>query len=572
MIEELTIRNFAIIDELSLSFSTGLTVLTGETGAGKSIIIDALGLLAGGRSSVDFVRYGSQKAEIEGLFRVTKYHPVIDILDEAGISIEDEMVIIKREINDKGKSTCRVNGQLVTLTMQRAVGQTLIDIHGQHEHQELLQMDKHSHMIDTYAGGDLQATKDLYQQSFRELQEIQADLKRLRDNDRENVQRLDLIQYQLEEIQNANVNGSEDEELERERFKLANMEKLFSQLQQAFESLYGESSGLESIREAMISLNEAAAIDKELSELDESLSSNFYLLEEVTFALRDHLEQLDFDPERLNEITIRLDELNQLKRKYGSTLQDVIEYAKNIEDESQELMHLDERISQYETRLKEVGIQAVHLVKELSTKRKNAATQLSSAIEKELQDLYMEKTTFSVQCKNHSRGLTVQTDDQEVVLSEDGAERLEFYLSPNPGEPEKSLAKVASGGEISRIMLALKRILTNQSERTSLIFDEVDTGVSGRVAQAIGEKIYAISSQSQVLCITHLPQVAALATTHLYIQKQEDEGRVSTSVTELNNRSRVNEIARMLSGAEVTKKTKESAEELLQFARTHSVS
>ncbi|WP_370543030.1 hypothetical protein [Geomicrobium sp. JCM 19055] len=235
-------------------------------------------------------------------------------------------------------------------------------------------------------------------------------------------------------------------------------------------------------------------------------------------------------------------------------------------------MHLDERISQYETRLKEVGIQAVHLAKELSTKRKDAAAQLSSAIEKELQDLYMEKTTFSVQCKNHSRGLTVQADDQEVVLSEDGAERLEFYLSPNPGEPEKSLAKVASGGEISRIMLALKRILTNQSERTSLIFDEVDTGVSGRVAQAIGEKIYAISSQSQVLCITHLPQVAALATTHLYIQKQEDEGRVSTSVTELNNRSRVNEIARMLSGAEVTKKTKESAEELLQFARTNSVS
>ncbi|GAK03322.1 DNA repair protein RecN [Geomicrobium sp. JCM 19037] len=563
MLEELSIRNFAIIDRLTLSFSSGLTVLTGETGAGKSIIIDALGLLAGGRSSVDFVRHGTKKAEIEGLFRIHSEHEVVEVLEEAGIDIEDDMIILKREINEKGKSVCRINGELVTLTMQRAIGQQLVDIHGQHEHQDLLQPDKHSAMVDGFLGDPLFENKQQYEEKYRQVIGLEEQLSHLKDNDRENVQRLDLIEYQLEEIKEAKLKQQEDEELTAEQYKLANMEKLFSQMQLAYEALYGDEKGLELVREAMVALQESASIDQSLEEINDSLTNNFYMLEEVTFQIRDHVEQLDYDPNRLDFISKRLDEINHLKRKYGSTIEEVLLYAERITEEAEELSNLDEKIESVEKDLHTHKAQALSLAQSLSKSRKHAAKQLKAAIEMELKDLFMEKTSFTVQFHPHRRGIVVENGEEVFTLNEDGLERMEFYLSSNPGEPEKSLSKVASGGEISRIMLALKSILTDRSERTALIFDEVDTGVSGRVAGAIGEKIYAISNESQVLCITHLPQVASLANTHMYIKKREINNRVSTEVEELNDDQRIDELARMLSGSEITTNTKETAREML---------
>ncbi|MBB6448936.1 DNA repair protein RecN (Recombination protein N) [Geomicrobium halophilum] len=568
MLEELTIRNFAIIEELTVPFTSGLTVLTGETGAGKSMIIDALGLLAGGRGSADFVRHESKKAEIEGLFTVPDDHLASERMAASGIDGEEEgMIILRREITHKGKSICRINGQLVTLTTLRSIGQTLVDIHGQHEHQELLQMDKHSGMVDTYAASTLFSLKADYEHHFDQYMSIKNELQRLRNSDRENMQRLDLIQYQLGEIENAALHDpNEDRELEQERYKLAHAEKLYELLQYAYTNLYDEGKGLEWLRSSVNHLEDAAIIDPALKNTSEQVASSFYTIEESSYAIREHIDQLDFDSGRLEHVESRLSEIEQLKRKYGSSISEILNFAEDISQEQETLLHRDENIRQYELRLDEMAGHLFKAADTLTAERKKAAEALAIDVEQELADLFMEKTRFSVRFQAHSQGERVIVNDEERTLTREGQERLEFYMSPNMGEPEKALAKIASGGEISRIMLALKRILSNASDRTALIFDEVDTGVSGRVAQAIGEKIFAIAKEAQVLCISHLPQVAALASTHMHIAKHEERERVQTTVTTLQENDRVDELARMLSGAAVTAKTRENARELLEFA------
>lgn len=568
MLEELTIRNFAIIEELTIPFASGLTVLTGETGAGKSIIIDALGLLAGGRGSVDFVRHESKKAEVEGLFIVPNDHLARERVTSAGIECEEGMIVLRREISRKGKSVCRVNGQLVTLTTLRSIGQTLVDIHGQHEHQELLQMDKHSGMVDGYAASTLASLKSDYEKHYETYLSIKNELQRLRNSDRENIQRLDLIQYQLEEINQAALSEpDEDEQLEQERYKLAHAEKLYELLQYAYTYLHDEGKGLEWIRESAGHLKEASDIDPALLQTSEQVDSSFYMIEEASYSIREHIDQLDFDPARLEQIESRLAEIDQLKRKYGGSITEILTFVDEIAAEQDALVNLDEHIRQYEEELKGKAAALFSAANALTDGRKEAAKTLSEAIERELADLFMEKTRFSVSFQPPVQGEEVKSNGQVKTFTKEGQERLEFYMSPNAGEPEKALAKIASGGEISRIMLALKRILSNASQRTALIFDEVDTGVSGRVAQAIGEKIASIAAaETQVLCITHLPQVAALASTHMHIAKEEEQGRVQTTVTELGDTERVDELARMLSGTAVTTKTRENARELLDFA------
>ncbi|QQK79783.1 DNA repair protein RecN [Salicibibacter cibi] len=568
MLEELTIRNFAIIEKLTIPFGSGLTVLTGETGAGKSIIIDALGLLAGGRGSVDFVRHDSKKAEIEGLFIVSNDHLAYERMASAGIECEEGMIVLRREISRKGKSVCRVNGHLVTLTTLRSIGQTLVDIHGQHEHQELLQMDKHSGMVDAYANSTLFALKSEYEDHYDAYLSMKNELQRLRNSDRENIQRLDLIQYQLEEIEQAAlVDPDEDEQLEQERYKLAHAEKLYELLQYAYTYLHDEGKGLQWVRESASHLKEASDIDPALMQTSEQVNSSFYMIEEASYSIRDHIDQLDFDPARLEQIESRLAEIEQLKRKYGGSITEILTFADEIAREQEALVNLDEHIRHYEEKLNEKATDLFSAANALTIGRKEAAKTLSEAVERELADLFMEKTRFSVFFQAPVQGEEVQCDGQVKTFTRDGQERLEFYMSPNAGEPEKALAKIASGGEISRIMLALKRILSHSSQRTALIFDEVDTGVSGRVAQAIGEKIAAIATaETQVLCITHLPQVAALASTHMHIAKEEEKGRVHTTITELGDTARVNEVARMLSGSAVTTATRENARELLNIA------
>ncbi|ETI66700.1 DNA repair protein RecN [Neobacillus vireti] len=561
MLAELSIKNFAIIEALSISFNKGLTVLTGETGAGKSIIIDAIHLLAGGRGSAEFVRHGEEKAEIEGLFQLDDPdHPVLKKALEFGIDIEEEMVVLRRDISRTGKSVCRINGKLVTISTLREIGRTLVDIHGQHEHQELMDETKHLQLLDQFGSEEIIASEGEYLKVFRRYEQTLHKLKTLSENDQQTAHRLDLIQFQLDEIQKAELKLHEDEVLFEEKRKLGNFERVYEAIQSGYAALNGDQKGLDWIGMVMGYLEDAAALDSSYKEISDSVSNSFYLLEDAASSLRNELDALEYDPERLNEIENRLNEINQLKRKYGKTIDEIVEYAAKIEEEIETLQNKETHIAELEKELTSIRKDLVLEAKQLTELRHKWAEKLTLLIHKELKELYMAKTVFEIR---------FESDIQH--FSKNGVDHVEFYISTNPGEPLKPLSKVASGGELSRIMLALKSIFSKHQGVTSIIFDEVDTGVSGRVAQSIAEKIYKVAIDSQVLCISHLPQVAAMADTHLFISKTIKGGRTTTSVTPLAIAEKIKEIGRMISGAEITELTKQHAEELLLLAAENKI-
>jgi DNA repair protein RecN (Recombination protein N) len=558
LLAELSIRNFAIIDELSVSFNKGLTVLTGETGAGKSIIIDAIGLLIGGRGSTEFVRYGTPKAEIEGLFHVHPDHRVYDKCSDVGISIADEMVVLKRDITDSGKSICRVNGKLVTLSVLKEIGQALVDIHGQHETQYLMQPDKHLFLLDSFGDRDFKEELDKYENAFKEYKDINKQLSELSRNEQEIAQRIDLLEYQLEEITGSNLIADEDVKLEEEKKMLSNFENIHAHLQDAYYSLYGEGKGLELVSKALEDFSQVAALDDSLKTDEEQFGSSYYVLEELTYKIRDMFDSLEYNPDRLNNIEMRLDEISKLKRKYGNSVKEIIIYGDKISKELELIQNKDNHIEELKSKQSKILTRLSASGKKLTKKRTETAKKLKNSIQQQLKELYMEKTEFEV--------IINQVDENQFLKT--GMDNVEFYISPNQGEPLKPLSKVASGGELSRVILALKTIFSENQGITAIIFDEVDTGVSGRVAQAIAEKIYRVSVGSQVLCISHLPQVAAMADTHLHISKLAAQGRTVTKVLSLKTEEKVNEIGRMISGVEITDLTKKHAEELLQIAES----
>ena len=556
MISELSIRNFAIIEALSISFDKGLTVLSGETGAGKSIIIDAIHLLVGGRGSAEFVRHGSEKAEIEGLFQLDDpNHPCFAKANEFGIELEDGMAILRRDISRSGKSVCRINGKLVTISTLREIGSTLIDIHGQHEHQELMDETMHLPLLDQFGGEKISLALKEYQQVYEAYEHKIKQLKNLSENDQQMAHRLDLIQFQLDEIRTADLKLNEDEELMEEKRKLSNFERVYDSLQSGYNGLHGEYKGIDWIGLVMGHIQNAAELDPSYKELAESVSNSFYQLEDAARTIRNEMDFLEYDPARLAEIEDRLNEINQLKRKYGKTVEEIVEYASKIEEEIETLLNKETHIDHLEKEIASLKKDLLIEGEELSALRKISAQNLTRLIHKELKELYMEKTVFEIQFVKNTES-----------IMKNGIDKGEFYLSTNPGEPLKPLSKIASGGELSRIMLALKSIFSKHQGVTSIIFDEVDTGVSGRVAQAIAEKIHKVAVNSQVLCISHLPQVAAMADTHLYIAKNIIEGRTKTIVKQLNDSEKIKEIGRMISGVEITELTKEHAKELLQLA------
>ncbi|EMT47212.1 MULTISPECIES: DNA repair protein RecN [Anoxybacillus] len=568
MLAELSIKNFAIIESLSLSFEKGLTVLTGETGAGKSIIIDAIHLLIGGRGSAEFVRYGEAKAEIEGLFLLEQDdHPCYNKCAELGIDISDGMIVLRREITESGKSICRINGKLVTIATLREVGATLVDIHGQHEHQELLDESKHLRLLDEYGGERIREALEEYGALYAAYERVKRQLQKLNENEQQMAHRLDLLTFQLDEIQKAQLQPDEDEQLMEERRKIVNFQKIYEALQSSYEALYGEQRGLDWIGLAMNHLDHVSDLDASLKQAQEVVSNCYYLLEEVAHQLRGQLDGLEYDPLRLDEIESRLNEINHLKRKYGKTVRDILEYAAKVEEEIETIQHRDDHIHKLQAELQSITADLLVEAKHISELRMQYAKQLIDNIHQELKDLYMEKTTFDVVFRKRQGAYDDPlVDGVPVKLHASGIDEVEFYISTNPGEPLKPLAKVASGGELSRIMLALKSIFSKHQGVTSIIFDEVDTGVSGRVAQAIAEKIYRVARHSQVLCISHLPQVAAMADTHLFIAKETVDGRTKTTVEALNEEEKINEISRMISGVEITQLTKQHAHELLQLA------
>ncbi len=558
MLAELSIKNFAIIESLSVSLEKGLTVLTGETGAGKSIIIDAVHLLVGGRGSVEFVRYGEERAEIEGLFLIEdSNHPCYAKAEEFGIEISEGMVVLRRDISKSGKSVCRINGKLVTISILREFGRTLIDIHGQHEHQDLMNQEQHIYMLDQYGGILMKQALQEYRAVYKSFLHMKQRLKSFNENEQEMAHRLDLIQFQLNEIGKAELQPNEDVELTEERNKISNYEKIFTSLQNSYNALYGDQKGLDWVGLAMNHAEDVMEIDKELKNIHETISNSFYLLEEISYKIREQLDVLEFDPARLDFIEGRLNEIAQLKRKYGHSVEEILEYAAKIEDEIDTIQNREQHIGKLKEELESV-LEDVKLESEnVSQLRKKLAKKLVDKIKKELKDLYMEKAKFDINF----------FEDSPIKFTQNGKDDIEFYISTNPGEPLKPLAKIASGGELSRIMLAIKSIFSKHQGVTSIIFDEVDTGVSGRVAQAIAEKISGLSADSQVLCISHLPQVAAMADTHLFIAKETVQGRTTTSVTSLDESEKIREISRMISGVEITDLTKEHAKELLSLAK-----
>jgi DNA repair protein RecN (Recombination protein N) len=563
MLRELSIRNLAVIEEVNVSFHRGFHVLTGETGAGKSIIIDALSLIVGGRGSADMVRYGCDKAEMEAMFDLPAIHPVWNVLERLGVQASrEEMLVIRRELTSHGKSSSRVNGQLVTMTMLREIGECLVNIHGQHEHQSLLRTEQHLEWLDLFAGDLLIERKTAYRAVYQQLQQSRASVRELEETTRHNVQMLDLYRYQIEEITNANLKAGEDEQLVEEKRKLQYAGKRMDSVAEAYTLLYN-GKGLDAISKAITKLTDIQGYDPVvLTPMLEQLQSAFYQAEDAVFQLRDYRDSIDSDPEQLSIIEDRLDLINGLKRKYGESIPEILDYLERIATERDKIENRDEYLDKLRKDELRLYLQAHELAQELSELRAHASDRLSAAIELELKQLQMGNTVFRVKLDHPATPDTAEM----AALNVNGIDEAIFMLSTNPGEPLKPLNKIASGGEMSRIMLALKAIFAEIDQVPVLIFDEVDTGVSGRAAQAIAEKMSQLSAKCQIFSITHLPQVACMADHHYEIRKNIIEQRTSTNVTKLAEHTRIEELARMLGGVEVTEKTRHHAQEMLVLA------
>lgn len=551
MLLEISIKNFAIIEAISLNFEKGMTVLTGETGAGKSIIIDAMNMMLGARATTDVIRHGAPKAEIEGLFSVENSHALQMIFDEQGIELGDE-IIIRREILQNGRSVSRVNGQMVNLSVLRSIGQYLVDIHGQHDQEELMRPQLHIQMLDGFGDADFLELKQAYQTNFDAYRKMRKQLLEIKKNQEEHRARIEMLEFQMAEIESASLQPGEDLKLNQERDKLLNHKNIADTLTNAYTMLDNEEfSSLANVRSAMNDMESLEDYDVEYREISTSLSESYYVLEDVTKRLEDIIESLDFDGNRLMQIESRLDLIHAITRKYGGNVDDVLMYFAKITEEYNLLTGNHLSSDDMEVELKKLEVSLVDLATKLATARHNLAQQLEIEIQQELKDLYMEKAQFQVQ---FTKG----------KFTREGNESVEFYISTNPGEDFKPLVKVASGGELSRLMLAIKSAFSRKEGKTSIVFDEVDTGVSGRVAQAIAQKIHKIGQNGQVLAISHLPQVIAIADYQFFIEKISNDHSTVSTVRLLTVEERVEEVAKMLAGENVTEAALSQARELLQ--------
>ncbi|WP_105955973.1 DNA repair protein RecN [Apilactobacillus quenuiae] len=558
MLENLLISNLAIIDKLEIDFSSGMTVLTGETGAGKSIIIDAVGLLAGNRGSQKFIRNGSNKLLIQGLFVFPQEGLTYKILDDLGIDHSDGSVILQREIYRNGKNICRVNGILVNTATLKKIGSTVVDIQGQNDSQDLMQPDKHVQLLDEFGQNDLKPLLKEYNYYYEKYNHLNKLIKEKRNNEKEWSQRLDMLQFQENEIGNANLANGEEERLSQERDHLQNYQKIVDALNLSFSSINGDDaiSPLDMIGQAMNAMQSIEDVDSKFDEISDSVKDAFYLLQDASDNISDQVDLQEFDDNRLEEIEERLNVIYELKRKYGDSIEQILQHYDSVKNELSSMQSDKETGENLTEKYNHNYDKLENAAQKISSIRHKVSVELENAIHKQLSDLYMSKTEFKV----------IFNKLPNKTFNQFGNEHVEFYMRTNPGESLLPLSKVASGGEISRILLALKTVFASSQGITSIVFDEVDTGVSGRVAQAIADKISSISRRSQVLCITHLPQVAAMADHHYFIKKEVSNNRTNTNLVKLNSNDRVEELARMLSGSTVTKLTIEHANELLNLA------
>ncbi len=558
MLQSLSIKQFAIIDTLDIQFSDGLTVLSGETGAGKSIIIDAIGQLIGMRASSEFVRHGEKKAIIEGIFDIDDAKDAIRQLETLGIDINEDFLIVKREIFSSGKSICRINNQTVTLQDLRQVMQSLLDIHGQHETQSLLKQKYHVELLDRYADGEYIAELQQYAQSYEQHQEKIKELEALESADQALLQRLDLMKFQYDELKEAQLKEGEIEQLEIDIKRIQNSENLSLALNAAYVTLTDEHAITDRLYTLSSELQNVNQILPETFEkLKEEVDQFYYTLEDAKHQIYEEINQTEFDEQYLNELESRMNLLNNLKRKYGKDISDLRIYQEKIADEINKIENYEESTSKLREEIQQLSQQVQEDGEKLTKARRIVARQLRDRIVNEIQYLQMKDANLEISFKPYE------------TPQKDGLERIEFLISPNKGEPLKSLNKIASGGELSRIMLALKSIFVRAHGQTAILFDEVDSGVSGQAAQKMAEKMKDIASVIQVICISHLPQVASMSDHHLYISKHEKDDRTTTTVRELTGDARIDEIARMISGATVTELTRQNAKEMIEQNQKH---
>ena len=571
MLSELRIENFAIIDKLALDFGSGLVIFTGETGAGKSIIMDALEMLLGGRAETSVLRTDSERASVEGTFKLdgAGQTAITEILKREDLLDDENYVTLAREIRREGRSTARVNGRTVNVTLLREIGTFLVDIHGQTEHLSLLDVHAHLGLLDRFTSVDSLLTS--YRQTYTSLQTLRRELDELRRVQNDSQRRIEMLSFQAEEIESARILPGEDEDLRQERDKLANAEALAASAQEAL-GLIDEGSPetpaiTDQLGQAAAALSTLARIDSTQTELSARADSLLENLSDIAGDLRNYLETIEYNPKRLDEVEERLDLMHRLMRKYGGSLESVVAFGAKARADLETITNAAEKINELQTKetklLKELSERGLAL----SEKRKKAAQALAKGIENELNDLKMEQAQFSVdfQTKSDANGLPIEKD-QPVAFDATGFDRVEFLVAPNPGEGLKPLAKTASGGETSRLMLALKNVLAKADQVPTLIFDEIDQGIGGRVGQVVGLKLWNLGQSHQVLCITHLPQLAAFGDQHFRVEKIIQNGRTTTGVTHLTGDDRMLELAQML--GDVGEGTLRSASDILQSAQS----
>lgn len=553
MLTNLNIENIAVIERSSIDFHPGLNVLTGETGAGKSIIIDSLNAVLGERTSRELIRTGAEKARVTALFEDISVRARAT-LNELGLQDEENAVLIQREIAQNGKSSFRVNGIPATASMVRDIGKSLVNIHGQHENQQLLSPHLHIHYLDSL--GDLQWQLEEYYQAYRRAVELKHQMDSLNLDTQDKERRIDLLQYQIDELEQAEISLGEHEELSARKAMISNAEKIATGIGTARSVLSGEeeSSGVvQQLAAVSQILAEAAKYLPALQNMADRTMEISYELQDIGEDLRSYAEQADFDPEEINRIEERLDTLYRLGLKYGKSEEDMLAYLEKAKQELDSMQFADERRAKLEEEYRQAGTKAKALALALSEKRRQAA------------EIFVEQVTAELAFLDMP-GVKLQVAQQRCHLNATGCDEIEFLISTNPGEPPKPMAKVASGGELSRIMLAIKNVLADKDDIDTLIFDEVDAGISGRAAQKVGQKLRQVAQNRQVLCVTHLAQIAAQANSHLLIEKQVRDARTYTDVRLLDRTGRRYELARIMSGTDPSRLQLQSAEEMLQAA------
>ena len=570
MLTELHIQNFAIIDKLDLRFDSGLIILTGETGAGKSIILDAVVMLIGGKADTTFVRTDSDAAFVEAVFQLTgpEKEAVHFILNREELMDDPNYVVLMREVRKEGRSVARINGRTVNVGLLKELGALLIDIHGQAEHLSLLDPRAHLGLLDRYA--EVGQPLGDYRQTYHTLLNLRRELTDLRKAQSDSERRIEMLTYQAEEIESAGLKAGEDEELRKERDRLANAESLAQNAQEALAVLDEGSpetpAATDLIGQAAQALAALAKIDAGQSELANQAELMLDTISDVIHNLRDYLEEIEFNPKRLDDVEERLDLIHSLTRKYGGNISAVLTYGADARKQLETITGAADRINELEMQEAKLLEKLSKQGTALSEKRKSASLEMGKGIESELNDLKMQSARFNVdfQTKPDLNGIPMQ-DGKRIAFDQNGFDRVEFLIAPNPGEGLKPLAKIASGGETSRLMLGLKNILAKADEVPSLIFDEIDQGIGGRVGMVVGHKLWNLSRTHQVFCVTHLPQLAVFGDQHYQVQKLVDNGRTLTKVDKLEGEPRLLELSQML--GEVGEGTLRSAHELLQIAR-----